>query len=62
MRRQAVKAATFIDGHPVRQEGKRIRGADGAPVFSVKLLTIQAQPRAAKLHHPSLRGLATRRM
>jgi hypothetical protein len=46
--------AAFLDGHPACQVGKGIRSADWAPVFTVKLLTIQAQPRAAKLHGSSL--------
>ena len=50
----ALRAA-FLDGHPACQVGKGIRAADWAPVLTVKLLTIQTEPRAAKLHRSSLR-------
>ena len=49
--------AAFLDGHPACQVGKGIRRADWTPVFTVKLLTIQTEPCAAKLHGSSLRVL-----
>ena len=46
--------AAFVGGHPASQEDKRIGRTDRTPICRVKLLTIQTQPRAAKLHASSL--------
>ena len=41
-------------GHPPREDGKRIRSADRAPVVGVERLAIQTEARAAKLHQSLL--------
>ena len=46
--------AAFVGGYPAGQVDKRVGGADRTPIARVKLLTIQTQPRAAKLHASSL--------